>query len=50
MIHPSERPGDEDHDALIQAVVDAVGRGVKVELITSEWQANPLGPLLPVAR
>jgi hypothetical protein len=39
-IHPSDKPGDEDHEALIQAVVDATGRGVKVELITSEWQAK----------
>jgi phosphatidylserine/phosphatidylglycerophosphate/cardiolipin synthase-like enzyme len=39
-IHPSDKPGDEDHEALIQAVIDAIGRKVKVELITSEWQAK----------
>jgi phosphatidylserine/phosphatidylglycerophosphate/cardiolipin synthase-like enzyme len=39
-IHPSDQPGDEAHQALIKAVVDADARGVKVQLITSEFQAQ----------
>jgi phosphatidylserine/phosphatidylglycerophosphate/cardiolipin synthase-like enzyme len=39
-IHPSEKPGDEEHQALIQALIAAMNRNVKVQLITSEWQAK----------
>ncbi len=37
-IHPSGRPGDEDHDALIAAVATLITRGIDVRLITSQFQ------------
>jgi phosphatidylserine/phosphatidylglycerophosphate/cardiolipin synthase-like enzyme len=40
-IHPSGRPGDEDHDALIAAVKALIDAGVDVRLITSEFQTAP---------
>lgn len=39
-IHPSGRPGDEDHDALIAAVKSLTESGVDVRLITSEFQTD----------
>ncbi|WP_185626095.1 phospholipase D-like domain-containing protein [Burkholderia cenocepacia] len=40
-IHPSGRPQDEKHDALIAAVKDLISRGIDVRLITSQFQTNP---------
>ncbi|MGF6777210.1 phospholipase D-like domain-containing protein [Paraburkholderia sp. GAS334] len=37
-IHPSGRPDDADHDALIAAVKALVDRGLDVRLITSQYQ------------
>ncbi|WP_083684989.1 phospholipase D-like domain-containing protein [Massilia putida] len=39
-IHPSGKPGDEEHDRLITAVRDLVERGLDVRLITSEFQTD----------
>jgi hypothetical protein len=39
-IHPSGRPGDEAHDALIGGVKDLIDRGLDVRLITSQFQTN----------
>ena len=39
-IHPSGRPGDEAHDALIAAVAALITAGVDVRLITSEFQTD----------
>lgn len=39
-IHPSGRPGDQDHDALIAAVKILADNGVDVRLITSEFQTD----------
>jgi phosphatidylserine/phosphatidylglycerophosphate/cardiolipin synthase-like enzyme len=37
-IHPSAKPSDSDHAALIAAVQDRIDAGVDVRLITSEYQ------------
>ena len=39
-IHPSNRPGDEAHDALIASVKAKIDAGLDVRLITSEFQTD----------
>ncbi len=39
-IHPSNREGDEDHDALIASVKAKIDAGLDVRLITSEFQTD----------
>jgi phosphatidylserine/phosphatidylglycerophosphate/cardiolipin synthase-like enzyme len=39
-IHPSDKPGDADHEALIEAVKELIDKGIDVRLITSQFQTD----------